>query len=146
MQCFLFHRSINSSNYSVSPFLQDTPSQRVQFILGTEDDDEHIPHDLFTEMDELCFRDGEEYEWRETARYVWSRLFQDISYSNFISKNCKPGLAQNLHYLQESFTQFMLSKPKLQFFFSLTDLLASFYLCIVMSSSVFSTSSYFVAC
>ncbi|KAG7232899.1 hypothetical protein INR49_007963 [Caranx melampygus] len=38
----------------------DTPSQRVQFILGTEDDDEeHIPHDLFTELDELAFRDGE---------------------------------------------------------------------------------------
>lgn len=50
-------------------FCQDTPSQRVQFILGTEDDDEeHIPHDLFTEMDELCYRDGEEYEWKETAR------------------------------------------------------------------------------
>lgn len=48
---------------------QDTPSQRVQFILGTEDDDEeHIPHDLFTEMDELCYRDGEDYEWKETAR------------------------------------------------------------------------------
>lgn len=83
---------MNSSNCSVSPFLQDTPSQRVQFILGTEDDDEHIPHDLFTEMDELCFRDGEEYEWRETARYVWSRLFQGISYNNFTSENCKPGL------------------------------------------------------
>ena len=52
-----------------SDFCQDTPSQRVQFILGTEDDDEeHIPHDLFTEMDELCYRDGEDYEWKETAR------------------------------------------------------------------------------
>lgn len=49
--------------------LLDTPSQRVQFILGTEDDDEeHILHDLFTEMDELCYKDGEEYEWKETAR------------------------------------------------------------------------------
>lgn len=47
----------------------DTPSQRVQFILGTEDDDlEHVPHDLFTEMDELSFRDGTATEWRETAR------------------------------------------------------------------------------
>lgn len=47
----------------------DTPSQRVQFILGTEDDDEeHIPHDLFTELDELYFRDGHVYEWKETAR------------------------------------------------------------------------------
>ncbi|NWS43712.1 S4A10 protein, partial [Probosciger aterrimus] len=60
----------------VSPFLQDTPSQRVQFILGTEDDDEHIPHDLFTEMDELCFRDGEEYEWKETAR--WLKFEEDV--------------------------------------------------------------------
>ncbi|XP_025913080.1 sodium bicarbonate cotransporter 3 isoform X2 [Apteryx rowi] len=54
----------------------DTPSQRVQFILGTEDDDEHIPHDLFTEMDELCFRDGEEYEWKETAR--WLKFEEDV--------------------------------------------------------------------
>lgn len=47
----------------------DTPSQRVQFILGTEDDDlEHVPHDLFTELDELSFRDGRATEWRETAR------------------------------------------------------------------------------
>ncbi|XP_073424581.1 sodium bicarbonate cotransporter 3 isoform X2 [Dendrobates tinctorius] len=55
----------------------DTPSQRVQFILGTEDDDEeHIPHDLFTEMDELCFRDGEESEWKETAR--WLKFEEDV--------------------------------------------------------------------
>ncbi|XP_053570215.1 sodium bicarbonate cotransporter 3 isoform X2 [Bombina bombina] len=55
----------------------DTPSQRVQFILGTEDDDEeHIPHDLFTEMDELCFRDGNEYEWKETAR--WLKFEEDV--------------------------------------------------------------------
>lgn len=47
----------------------DTPSQRVQFLLGTEDDDEeHIPHDLFTELDEICLHDGEDAEWRETAR------------------------------------------------------------------------------
>ncbi|PIO36635.1 hypothetical protein AB205_0056080, partial [Aquarana catesbeiana] len=55
----------------------DTPSQRVQFILGTEDDDEeHIPHDLFTEMDELCVRDGEECEWKETAR--WLKFEEDV--------------------------------------------------------------------
>ncbi|XP_028616382.1 sodium bicarbonate cotransporter 3 isoform X5 [Grammomys surdaster] len=55
----------------------DTPSQRVQFILGTEDDDEeHIPHDLFTEMDELCYRDGEECEWKETAR--WLKFEEDV--------------------------------------------------------------------
>nr|XP_033786041.1 sodium bicarbonate cotransporter 3 isoform X4 [Geotrypetes seraphini] len=55
----------------------DTPSQRVQFILGTEDDDEeHIPHDLFTEMDELCVRNGGEYEWKETAR--WLKFEEDV--------------------------------------------------------------------
>lgn len=55
-----------------SPFFilcPDTPSQRVQFILGTEDDDlEHVPHDLFTELDELSFRDGSATEWKEMAR------------------------------------------------------------------------------
>ncbi|KAA0702795.1 Sodium bicarbonate cotransporter 3 [Triplophysa tibetana] len=55
----------------------DTPSQRVQFILGTEDDDEeHIPHDLFTELDELSFREGHVYEWKETAR--WLKFEEDV--------------------------------------------------------------------
>ncbi|KAI4889670.1 hypothetical protein NFI96_011021 [Prochilodus magdalenae] len=54
-----------------------TPSQRVQFLLGTEDDDEeHIPHDLFTELDEICMRDGEDAEWRETAR--WLKFEEDV--------------------------------------------------------------------
>ncbi|XP_048408455.1 sodium bicarbonate cotransporter 3-like isoform X10 [Stegostoma tigrinum] len=57
--------------------LYDTPSQRVQFILGIEDDDEeHMPHDLFTELDELCFRDGEDCEWKETAR--WLKFEEDV--------------------------------------------------------------------
>uniref|UniRef100_A0A8B9JL60 Anion exchange protein n=1 Tax=Astyanax mexicanus TaxID=7994 RepID=A0A8B9JL60_ASTMX len=55
----------------------DTPSQRVQFILGTEDDDEeHIPHDLFTELDELSFLDGQMCEWKETAR--WLKFEEDV--------------------------------------------------------------------
>ncbi|XP_034455351.1 sodium bicarbonate cotransporter 3-like isoform X9 [Hippoglossus hippoglossus] len=56
----------------------DTPSQRVQFILGTEDDDlEHVPHDLFTELDELSFRDGSNAtEWKETAR--WLKFEEDV--------------------------------------------------------------------
>lgn len=49
----------------------DTPAQRVQFLLGTEDgDEEHMPHALFTELDEICLREGEDAEWRETARYT----------------------------------------------------------------------------
>lgn len=46
----------------------DTPSQRVQFILGTEEDEEHVPHELFTELDEICVKEGEDAEWKETAR------------------------------------------------------------------------------
>uniref|UniRef100_A0A7N6BIN6 Anion exchange protein n=1 Tax=Anabas testudineus TaxID=64144 RepID=A0A7N6BIN6_ANATE len=54
-----------------------TPSQRVQFILGTEDDDlEHVPHDLFTELDELSFRDGSATEWKEMAR--WLKFEEDV--------------------------------------------------------------------
>uniref|UniRef100_UPI00358E47EA sodium-driven chloride bicarbonate exchanger-like n=1 Tax=Myxine glutinosa TaxID=7769 RepID=UPI00358E47EA len=48
-----------------------TPSQRVQFLLGLEDyDEEHIPHDLFIQLDELCLQDGEYGEWKETARWL----------------------------------------------------------------------------
>lgn len=53
----------------VSFVAADTPAQRVQFLLGTEDgDEEHIPHALFTELDEICLREGEDAEWKETAR------------------------------------------------------------------------------
>ncbi|GCB73043.1 hypothetical protein scyTo_0002315 [Scyliorhinus torazame] len=54
----------------------DTPSQRVQFILGTEDDEEHVPHELFTELDEICVRGGEDAEWKETAR--WLKFEEDV--------------------------------------------------------------------
>lgn len=44
------------------------PAQRVQFILGEEvGDDAHESHPLFSEMEELV-RDGDEMEWKETAR------------------------------------------------------------------------------
>uniref|UniRef100_A0A671YRQ6 Anion exchange protein n=1 Tax=Sparus aurata TaxID=8175 RepID=A0A671YRQ6_SPAAU len=50
---------------------------RVQFILGTEDgDEEHISHDLFTELDEITFRDGDFQEWKETAR--WLKFEEDV--------------------------------------------------------------------
>uniref|UniRef100_W5MIF2 Anion exchange protein n=1 Tax=Lepisosteus oculatus TaxID=7918 RepID=W5MIF2_LEPOC len=54
----------------------DTPSQRVQFILGTEEDEEHVPHDLFTELDEICVRGGKDAEWKETAR--WLKFEEDV--------------------------------------------------------------------
>ena len=48
------------------------PSQRVQFILGEEEDDgTHESHPLFSEMEELCYnQDGGGAEWNETARLV----------------------------------------------------------------------------
>ncbi|KAM8794198.1 electroneutral sodium bicarbonate exchanger 1 [Eudromia elegans] len=54
----------------------DTPSQRVQFILGTEEDEQHVPHELFTELDEICVKEGEHAEWKETAR--WLKFEEDV--------------------------------------------------------------------
>ncbi|XP_061760677.1 sodium-driven chloride bicarbonate exchanger-like isoform X2 [Nerophis ophidion] len=57
--------------------LHNTPAQRVQFLLGTEDgDEEHIPHALFTELDEICLREGDDAEWKETAR--WLKFEEDV--------------------------------------------------------------------
>ena len=74
----------------------DTPSQRVQFILGTEDDDvEHVPHDLFTELDELSFRHGSHTEWKETARSESSS--RDISYSGNVAPGEPPFMLVKHH-------------------------------------------------
>ncbi|KAG9330132.1 hypothetical protein JZ751_027244, partial [Albula glossodonta] len=54
----------------------DTPSQRVQFILGKEEDEEHVAHDLFTELDEICVKQGKDAEWKETAR--WLKFEEDV--------------------------------------------------------------------
>lgn len=52
-------------NFSGTP-----PAQRVQFILGEDvDDGTHESHPLFSEMEELV-GDGEDMEWRETARWI----------------------------------------------------------------------------
>ncbi|XP_010072010.1 PREDICTED: electroneutral sodium bicarbonate exchanger 1-like, partial [Pterocles gutturalis] len=53
-----------------------TPSQRVQFILGTEEDEQHVPHDLFSELDEICMKEGECAEWKEAAR--WLKYEEDV--------------------------------------------------------------------
>ena len=66
---FLPLHTLNSLLCLLYPSTADTPAQRVQFLLGTEDgDEEHIPHALFTELDEICLREGEDAEWKETAR------------------------------------------------------------------------------
>ncbi|XP_061211082.1 electroneutral sodium bicarbonate exchanger 1 [Neopsephotus bourkii] len=53
-----------------------TPSQRVQFILGTEEDEQHVPHELFTELDEISLKEGKDAEWKETAR--WLKFEEDV--------------------------------------------------------------------
>ncbi|NXF38091.1 S4A4 protein, partial [Nyctibius bracteatus] len=44
-------------------------AERIRFILG-EEDDSPAPPQLFTELDELLAIDGQEMEWKETARWV----------------------------------------------------------------------------
>ncbi|XP_049653035.1 electroneutral sodium bicarbonate exchanger 1-like, partial [Accipiter gentilis] len=51
-------------------------SQRVQFILRTKEDEQHIPHHLFSELDEICVKEGRDAEWKETAR--WLKFEEDV--------------------------------------------------------------------
>uniref|UniRef100_A0A3Q3L3A3 Anion exchange protein n=1 Tax=Mastacembelus armatus TaxID=205130 RepID=A0A3Q3L3A3_9TELE len=44
-------------------------AERIRFILG-EEDDGPAPPQLFTELDELLSVDGQEMEWKETARWI----------------------------------------------------------------------------
>ncbi|KAM9327864.1 sodium-driven chloride bicarbonate exchanger-like isoform 2-T2 [Pholidichthys leucotaenia] len=82
-----------------SPSYTNTPAQRVQFLLGTEDaDEEHIPHALFTELDEICLREGEDAEWKETAR--WLKFEEDVEHGG--ERWSKPYVATlSLHSLFE---------------------------------------------
>ena len=53
--------------------LATPPSERVQFILGKDDDDddEHRVHDIFCEMSELVCNESdnpEDWQWKECAR------------------------------------------------------------------------------
>ncbi|KAJ7407666.1 solute carrier family 4 member 4 [Willisornis vidua] len=60
--CQALNRSIFTS--AVSP-----AAERIRFILG-EEDDSPAPPQLFTELDELLAVDGQEMEWKETARWI----------------------------------------------------------------------------
>ena len=73
-------RNFSSINSFHSYRFVEDPSARVQFLLGDEDqdddDEEHKPHDLFIELDELVTTgdkstdtgDNVEQGWKETAR------------------------------------------------------------------------------
>jgi hypothetical protein len=77
-----------ASHEAQDSFEIDNPSARIQFLLGdedqTDDDEEHRPHDLFIELNELI-SDGEKLHdsgecidqgWKETAR--WVKFEEDV--------------------------------------------------------------------
>jgi len=76
------------------------PAQRVQFILGEDQNDEnsHQPHPLFSEMEELTCNEDGETEWKETAR--WIKFEEDVEEGG--NRWSKPHVATlSLHSLFE---------------------------------------------
>uniref|UniRef100_A0A672IQ31 Anion exchange protein n=1 Tax=Salarias fasciatus TaxID=181472 RepID=A0A672IQ31_SALFA len=57
-----------ASNSILKPLISPA-AERIRFILG-EEDDGPAPPQLFTELDELLSVDGQEMEWKETARWI----------------------------------------------------------------------------
>lgn len=57
--------SVNRSIFPLSPV--SPAAERIRFMLGEDDDGPASPQ-LFTELDELLSVDGQEMEWKETAR------------------------------------------------------------------------------
>ncbi|XP_048098405.1 solute carrier family 4 member 4a isoform X4 [Alosa alosa] len=56
------------SNSILKPLISPA-AERIRFILG-EEDDGPAPPQLFTELDELLSVDGQDMEWKETARWI----------------------------------------------------------------------------
>ncbi|CAD5122593.1 DgyrCDS11005 [Dimorphilus gyrociliatus] len=85
----------NQSNANKPP---TPPAQKVQFIIGENyEDEDHRPHDIFCEMDELRGVEGER-EWKETAR--WIKFEEDVEEG--AEKWSKPHVATlSLHSLFE---------------------------------------------
>ncbi|KAK9888588.1 hypothetical protein WA026_000825 [Henosepilachna vigintioctopunctata] len=92
------HRSESTREGAMDEKPSTPPSQRVQFILGEEiDDDKHESHPLFSEMEELVI-EGEDMEWKETAR--WIKFEEDVEEGG--NRWSKPHVATlSLHSLFE---------------------------------------------
>ncbi|XP_018108064.1 electrogenic sodium bicarbonate cotransporter 1 isoform X4 [Xenopus laevis] len=61
--------NVDETSSSVLKPLISPAAERIRFILG-EEDDSPAPPQLFTELDELLSVDGQEMEWKETARWL----------------------------------------------------------------------------
>uniref|UniRef100_A0A671VFD5 Anion exchange protein n=1 Tax=Sparus aurata TaxID=8175 RepID=A0A671VFD5_SPAAU len=67
--CLCIKREMHFSSVLVFFLPAVSPAERIRFILGEEDDGPPPPQ-LFTELDELLAVDGQEMEWKETARWI----------------------------------------------------------------------------
>uniref|UniRef100_A0A8C9TBT8 Anion exchange protein n=1 Tax=Scleropages formosus TaxID=113540 RepID=A0A8C9TBT8_SCLFO len=61
--------TVEEAGTSILKPLISPAAERIRFILGEEDDGPPPPQ-LFTELDELLSVDGQELEWKETARWI----------------------------------------------------------------------------
>ncbi|XP_055680759.1 sodium-driven chloride bicarbonate exchanger isoform X2 [Lutzomyia longipalpis] len=93
------HHRRESGDKGVTDRPVTPPSQRVQFILGEDiDDGNHESHPLFSEMEELVRGEGDEIEWKETAR--WVKFEEDVEQGG--NRWSKPHVATlSLHSLFE---------------------------------------------
>uniref|UniRef100_A0A673BTC1 Anion exchange protein n=1 Tax=Sphaeramia orbicularis TaxID=375764 RepID=A0A673BTC1_9TELE len=63
-------RLTENTSDNIFPLSTVSPAaERIRYILG-EEDDGPAPPQLFTELDELLSVDGQEMEWKETARWI----------------------------------------------------------------------------
>lgn len=77
------------------------PAQRVQFILGEDIDADGQTlesHPLFSEMEEL-FKDGDDLEWKETAR--WVKFEEDVEEGNYSFTAYLPNCLHLITFNQE---------------------------------------------
>ncbi|XP_027008666.1 electrogenic sodium bicarbonate cotransporter 1 isoform X3 [Tachysurus fulvidraco] len=61
--------NVDDSSTSILKPLISSAAERIRFILG-EEESGPAPPQLFTELDELLTTDGNEVEWKETARWI----------------------------------------------------------------------------
>nr|XP_033817130.1 electrogenic sodium bicarbonate cotransporter 1 isoform X5 [Geotrypetes seraphini] len=61
--------NVDDASASILKPLISPAAERIRFILG-EEDDSPAPPQLFTELDELLAVEGQEMEWKETARWI----------------------------------------------------------------------------